>query len=271
MLQAADVRFAYGRDADVVAGVTLTVPAGRIVGILGPNGSGKTTLLKLLAGTLTPSSGDVLFEGRSLASLPRRAVARRLAVVPQDTQLAFDYSAIEIVLMGRYPHLGALEVEGPADLEIARAAMTATGTVAFERRPFTTLSGGERQRVVIASALAQLASAKSGGARRQPCVLLLDEPTAALDLGYQLEIAALIRDLNAQQGLTMAISTHDLAFASSVCDDLVLLRDGVVIDAGPADRTLTAASIRALYDVEAEVRRDEESGRVIVVPRRHLK
>lgn len=121
MLQAADVRFAYGAGA-VINGVTLTVPAGRIVGILGPNGSGKTTMLKLLAGTLRPGSGDVLFEGRSLASLPRRAVARRLAVVPQDTQLAFDYTAIEIVLMGRYPHLGALEVEGPADLEIARAS-----------------------------------------------------------------------------------------------------------------------------------------------------
>jgi iron complex transport system ATP-binding protein len=102
-------------------------------------------------------------------------------------------------------------------------------------------------------------------------VLLLDEPTAALDLGYQLGIAALIRDLNTQRGLTIAISTHDLAFASSVCDELVLLRDGAVLLAGPADRTLTAESIRALYDVDADVRRDEESGRVIVVPRRHLR
>ena len=269
MLQAADVRFAYGA-ATVIDGVSLTVPAGRIVGILGPNGSGKTTMLKLLGGTLTPTSGDVLFGGRSLRTIARRAVAQRLAVVPQDTHLAFDYSVIEIVLMGRYPHLGALEIEGPRDLEIARQAMAATGTEAFERRPFTTLSGGERQRVVIASALAQLDRPEAGS--REPGIgLLLDEPTAALDLGYQLEIAALVRELNAERGLTMAISTHDLAFASAVCHEIVLLRAGRLIASGPAEQVLTAANIRALYDVEADVRRDEESGRMVVVPRRHIR
>lgn len=259
MLQAADVRFAYD-ETPVIDGVSLAIPAGRIVGILGPNGSGKSTLLKLLSGTLTPASGDVQLEERALRTLPRRAIARRLAVVPQDTHLAFDYSVLEIVLMGRYPHLGALEIEGPADLEIARAAMSATGTLEFERRPFTTLSGGERQRVVIASALAQ-----------QPQLLLLDEPTAALDLGYQLDIAALIRDLNITRGLTMAISTHDLAFASSVCHELVLLRDGRVLAAGAVEDVLTTDNIRALYDVEADVRRDDVSGRTVVVPRRHIR
>ena len=259
MLRAADVRFAYD-ETPVIDGVSLTVSAGRIVGILGPNGSGKSTLLKLLSGTLAPASGDVRLEERELRTLPRRAVAQRLAVVPQDTHLAFDYSVLEIVLMGRYPHLGALEIEGPADLDIARAAMSATGTLEFERRPFTTLSGGERQRVVIASALAQ-----------QPRILLLDEPTAALDLGYQLDIAALIRDLNASRALTIAISTHDLAFASSVCHELVLLRAGRVLAAGSVEDVLTADNIRALYDVEADVRRDEVSGRTVVVPRRHVR
>jgi len=272
LLQAADVRFAYG-ETPVIDGVSLTVPPGRIVGVLGPNGSGKSTLLKLLSGTLTPASGDVRLEGRALRSLPRRAIARRIAAVPQDTQLAFDYTVLEIVLMGRYPHLGALEIEGPADLEIARAAMSATGTLEFERRPFTTLSGGERQRVVIASALAQIGGAGEpvGRAGLQACVLLLDEPTAALDLGYQLDIAALIRDLNAARALTVAISTHDLAFASSVCHELVLLRAGRVLAAGAVDEVLTAENIRSLYDVEADVRRDEVSGRTVVVPRRHIR
>jgi len=270
LLQAADVRFAYGA-APVIDGVSLTIPAGRIVGILGPNGSGKTTMLKLLGGTLTPTSGDVLFDGRSLRTIARRAVAQRLAVVPQDTHLAFDYSVIEIVLMGRYPHLGALEIEGPRDLEIARQAMAATGTEAFERRPFTTLSGGERQRVVIASALAQLDRPAAGSREPEGFALLLDEPTAALDLGYQLEIAALVRELNAERGLTMAISTHDLAFASAVCHEIVLLRDGRLIASGPAEQVLTAANIRALYDVEADVRLDEDSGRMVVVPRRHIR
>nr|MDQ3071104.1 ABC transporter ATP-binding protein [Acidobacteriota bacterium] len=186
-----------------------------------------------------------------------------LAVVPQDTHLAFDYTVLEIVLMGRYPHLRALQMEGPRDLAIARAALEATGTSGFERRGFTTLSGGERQRVIIASALAQLEDDAS--------LLLLDEPTAALDLGYQLDIAQLLVDLNRERGLTMAISTHDLAFASAVCHELVLLRAGRVIATGAVDAVLTPGNIRALYDVEADVRRDEASGRMIVVPRRHIR
>ena len=274
MLQAADVTFGYGGtpSGTVLDGVSLTVPAGRIVGILGPNGSGKTTLLKLMGGTLAPRAGRVLFDGQDLRARPRHAVARRLAVVPQDTHLAFDYSVLEIVLMGRYPHLGALELEGPADLAIARAALDATGTAEFERRPFTTLSGGERQRVVIASALAQLEKAEGRGQKAEDStVLLLDEPTAALDLGYQLEIAALLVSLNQQRGLTMLISTHDLAFASSVCHELVLLRAGRVIASGAVDDVLTAATVRALYDVEADVQRDSASGRVMVLPRRHIR
>ena len=279
MLQADSLRFGYGETStgDVVRGVSLTVPAGRIVGILGPNGSGKTTLLRLLGGTLTPGAGRVRFEDRELRQMPRRRLARRLAVVPQDTHLAFDYSVLEIVLMGRYPHLGALEVEGPADLAIARAALEATGTETFERRPFTTLSGGERQRVVIASALAQLAAAGPGSAGAgtglslsEGGMLLLDEPTASLDLGYQLEIASLLERLNRERGLTMVISTHDLAFASALCHDLVLLREGRVIASGAVDDVLTEDNVLALYDVEASVHRDAASGRAVVVPRRHI-
>lgn len=268
MLQADSLRFGYGetRAGDVLRGVSLTVPRGRIAGILGPNGSGKTTLLRLLGGTLTPREGRVLFEDRELRRIPRRRLAQRLAVVPQDTHLAFDYSVLEIVLMGRYPHLGALEVEGPADLAIARAALAATGTGAFERRSFTTLSGGERQRVVIASALAQLEPASPAS----PAVLLLDEPTAALDLGYQLETASLLEGLNRERGLTMVISTHDLAFASALCHELVLLRDGRVIASGPVDDVLTEENVRVLYDVEASVHRDDASGRIVVVPRKHI-
>jgi ABC-type Mn2+/Zn2+ transport system ATPase subunit len=168
-----------------VQGVTVRVERGHVVGILGPNGSGKTTLLRLLAGMLRPESGTVTLNGRDLASLARPALARSIAVVPQETHLAFDYSVLEIALMGRYPHLGTFELEGPRDLAIAREALAATGTLALERRSFATLSGGEKQRVVIASALAQQAE-----------ILLLDEPTASLDLGYQFDVAALLARLN---------------------------------------------------------------------------
>src|SRR5688572_25888923 len=157
LLRAADLTFGYG-ETPVVRGVSLEVPANGFVGIIGPNGSGKTTLLRLLAGTRKPQRGSVHLDGVPLAALGRGAIARRMAVVPQETQLAFEYSVLEVVLMGRYPHLGAFEIEGPRDVALARAALAATGTLSLEARPFSTLSGGEKQRVIIAAALAQISA-----------------------------------------------------------------------------------------------------------------
>jgi iron complex transport system ATP-binding protein len=239
----------------------MAVGPGDFTGIIGPNGSGKTTLLRVLAGTLRPSTGRVTLDGGDLAHAPRAAIARRMAVVPQETHLAFDYSVIEIVLMGRYPHLGAFEIEGPADLAIAREALAATGTLALESRGFDTLSGGEKQRVIIAAALAQI-----GSSSESPPILLLDEPTAALDLGYQLEVAALLRDLQQRLPLSIVVSTHDLDFAAGLCRTLVLLKGGAVLAAGPVDDVLTPPNIRALYGVEADVHRHDRTGRLVVVP-----
>ncbi len=232
---------------------------GALTGILGPNGSGKTTLLRLLSGTRKATSGVVRLGDRALDTLSRREIARQIAVVPQDTQLAFEYSAIEIVLMGRHPHLGMFTVEGPADLEIARQAMASTGTEALADRPFDHLSGGEKQRVVIAAALAQSAQ-----------LLLLDEPTASLDLGYQLEVSALLKTLNRERGVTMAISTHDLNLAASICRELVLMRAGRVIAAGPTSEVLTPANVQRLYDVEADVQLHQHTGHLTVVPVRRI-
>jgi iron complex transport system ATP-binding protein len=267
LLRADNVSFAYspadagartaGRAAArlVLDRVTADIPRGAIVGILGPNGSGKTTLLRLLSGTRRPTEGQVLLEGTSIARLPRRSVARRIAVVPQETELAFEYTVQEMVLMGRHPHLGLFELEGPADFAVARDALRATGTDGLEQRRFGTLSGGEKQRVVIAAALAQTSE-----------VLLLDEPTASLDLRYQLEVAALLVRLNAEHGVTIAISTHDLNLAASICRDLVLLRDGRVVASGPTPEALTPERVRQLYDVEADVRSHDAAGHLVVVP-----
>ncbi len=269
MLCADNVSFAYGgRSAPaggtrpgaaaphaVLDGVSVDVRRGSIVGILGPNGSGKTTLLRLLSGTRRPTRGRVLLDGVPLHDLSRRAVARRLAVVPQETQLAFEYTVLEMVLMGRHPHLGLFELEGPDDFAVARDALAATGTADLEDRRFSTLSGGEKQRVVIASALAQSSE-----------ILLLDEPTASLDLGYQLEVAALVTRLNAERGVTVVISTHDLNLAAAVCGELVLLRRGSVIAAGDTRAVLTPAHVRELYDVDADVHVHAASGHLVVVP-----
>ena len=235
--------------------VTLRLARGGVLGILGPNGSGKTTLLRLLAGLLRPTRGRVLVEGLDVGTIPRRELARRVAVVPQETHLAFEYSVLEIALMGRYPHLGAFEFEGPRDLAIACEALEATGTAHLAHRPFSTLSGGEKQRVIIASALAQEAD-----------ILLLDEPTASLDLGYQLDISGLLARLNRERGLTLVIATHDLNFAAGLCRTMLLVRDGRVLADGVTADVLTAASIAALYGVRADVRFYEPAGHMTVVP-----
>ena len=261
MLRAIDVSFGYG-STPVVRGVTLDVPDRGFVGIIGPNGSGKTTLLRLLAGTRRPAAGRVEIDGRDLASIPRAVLARRMAVVPQETHLAFDYTVIEVVMMGRYPHLGTFELEGPADYAAARSALASTGTASLEARPFETLSGGEKQRVVIAAALAQI----DGTAGEPPPVLLLDEPTTALDLAYQLETAVLLRELRRTRPLSIVISTHDLNFAASVCSSLALLKEGRVLAAGPTAAVLTPSKIRELYGVDADVHHHDPAGHLVVVP-----
>jgi iron complex transport system ATP-binding protein len=262
MLRATDVEFSY-RAARVLNGVSFEVVAGGFVGLIGPNGSGKTTLLKILSGALRPDRGRVALDDTDLSAIPRTTVARRMAIVPQETHLAFDYSVLEVVLMGRYPHLGAFEIEGPADVEIAREALRATGTLDLECRPFHTLSGGEKQRVIIAGALAQLRT--TGDTAGEP-ILLLDEPTTGLDLGYMLETAALLRDLQSRIRLAIVISTHDLNFAASLCRTLVLLSAGRVRAAGPTGAVLTPHNINALYGVEADVHRHSAAGHLVVVP-----
>lgn len=235
--------------------VTVAVERGSLTGLLGPNGCGKTTLLKLMSGVLRPHRGAITLDGRSLSGIPRRELARHVAVVPQETHPAFDYTVMEMVLMGRHPHLRAFQLEGPADLAIARDGLLATGTMHLAERPYMTLSGGEKQRVVIAGALAQ-----------SPQVLLLDEPTASLDLGYQLEIAALLTRLNRERRVTMVLATHDLNLAASLCDTLVLMRNGRVLAHGATRDVLTGTAIRQLYDVDADVQFHERAGHLTVVP-----
>jgi iron complex transport system ATP-binding protein len=256
MLHAIEVSFAYRAGGpSVVNGVTLAIERGELVGLLGPNGSGKTTMLKLLGGMLRPRHGSIAFEGRRLADWPRREAARKIAYVPQETHAPFDFSVMEIVLMGRFPHLGPFALEGPGDLEVAQQALEATGMSAFASRMFHTLSGGEKQRVVIASALAQ-----------EPELLLLDEPTASLDVGHQLEVQQLLTRLNAGGGVAMVLSTHDLNFAASLCRRLILVRDGRVLASGPTEDVLTPAAVRALYGVDADVHMHERAGHLTVTP-----
>ena len=257
-----------GEARDVVLNdVSARIPRGGLVGILGPNGSGKTTLLRLLSGLLPASAGTVLLDGVDLRAIPRATMARRLALVPQETQLAFEYTVLEMATMGRYPHLGAFEMEGPDDLAIARESLRATGTEHLASRLFNTLSGGEKQRVVIAGALAQLEKRGREGSRPLFSeILLLDEPTASLDLAYQLEIRSILERLNRERNMTIVVSTHDLNFAAGLCHELVLLHQGRVLAAGPTATMLEPALIRRLYGVDVDITANPRTGQLTVIP-----
>jgi len=254
MLRAESVSFGYD-GGFTLTDVSVAVPAGSLTGLLGPNGCGKTTLLKLLCGVLRPRTGRVMLGNRVLSSMTRRELARHVAVVPQETHPAFDYTVMEMVLMGRHPHLSAFQLEGPADFEISRQTLDATGTRHLANRNYMTLSGGEKQRVVIASALAQSTE-----------VLLLDEPTASLDLRYQLDIASLLTRLNHDRHVTMVLATHDLNLAASLCERLVVMRDGRILTAGPTREVLTGETVRQLYDVDADVQFHQRAGHLTVIP-----
>ena len=184
------------------------------------------------------------------AEWSHREIARRIAFVPQETQAPFDFSVLDIVLMGRFPHLGAFALEGPEDLAIATpGADRHRHPGQFEGRTFSTLSGGEKQRVVIAGALAQSTQ-----------LLLLDEPTASLDIGHQIEVQMLLHALNADRGVTMLLSTHDLNLAAALCRRLVLLKNGRVLASGPTEEVLTPLVVQALYGVEADIARHPADG-----------
>jgi iron complex transport system ATP-binding protein len=236
--------------------INLSIPPGQLWCVLGPNGSGKTTLLRLMAGLLNPAGGLVLLEGISLSRMSNRSLARRLALVPQETQPAFDYTVLQVVLMGRSPHMGTFGFDRRVDLVVARDCMNKTDTLRLEHRPFDELSSGERQRVVIARALAQ-----------KPHVLLLDEPTAFLDIGHQLQVYRLLRQLTAE-GMTVVCVSHDLNVAALYADQLVLLHGGEIVAAGPAEQVLTTATIRQVYQVDVDVMPHPATGRPVVLPAR---
>jgi iron complex transport system ATP-binding protein len=238
----------------VLEGVDLAVAAGEVVGVLGRNGAGKTTLLRVACGALTPDAGQVLLEGRALASIERRERARSVALVSQDTQVPFSFSVAELVLMGRTPHLGWLGFEGAHDLEVALAALDRMGIAALADRSVLTLSGGERQLAMVARALAQ-----------QPRLLLLDEPTAFLDLRHRLEVLTVVRELAAAGGSALVVS-HDLGVAARFCDRLVLLGGGRILASGPPRDVLTPETLRAAFGIEADVSLAAD-GVPVVVPR----
>jgi iron complex transport system ATP-binding protein len=236
-----------------LAGVSFEVAESEILGVLGPNSAGKTTLIRLLTKVLAPTRGAITIGGVPLASMTRTALARCVAVVPQDVPQGLPFTVEQLVLMGRYPHAPRRFFETPEDLAIAREAMAATGVLDLAATRVGILSGGERQRVALARALAQ-----------RPRLLVLDEPTAHLDLRYQVECVALLRRVNRERGTTVLLVSHDLNLAGEVCDRLLLLADGRVARLGTPEEVLEETLLAQVYGCAVVVERGAITGRPVV-------
>ncbi len=248
ILNIRNLSFNYG-DAWALKGINLQINRGELLGILGPNGSGKTTLLRIMDGILVPHEGEILVNGKRLSRLGRREIAKQVAMVSQENHFRFDFSVLEVVLMGRFPHLGRLQFEGESDVHIALTALDATHARPLAERSIHKLSGGEKQRVLIARALAQ-----------EPQVILLDEPTSFLDIKYKREIFQLISSLSHDRGLAVVVVTHDLDLTAQYCQRLVLLKDGAIYQAGDPATVITPSNIRTVYDCPVVVDNNPATG-----------
>jgi iron complex transport system ATP-binding protein len=233
----------------VLADVSFDVPRGEVVAVFGPNGAGKSTLLRLLAGELRPMAGRIEVLGRDAGRTPRRVMARLVAVVPQEEALLFPFTAGEVALMGRAPYVSRFALEGPGDVAAARRALEETDAIDLASRPFSELSGGERQRVLVARAFAQ-----------ETELLLLDEPTAALDVRHRLDVYRLLAARNAARGATVVFASHDLDYAVRCARRVILLDRGRIRAYGEVREVLDPTLLRDVFGARAIVRDDEEAG-----------
>jgi iron complex transport system ATP-binding protein len=236
-----------------LAGLSFDLVEGEILGVLGPNSAGKTTLIRLITRILAPMRGTIEIGGQPLHALSRAELARRIAVVPQDMPQGLPFTVEQLVLMGRYPHGPRRFFETAEDLTVAREAMAATGVLDLAGTQVGILSGGERQRVALARALAQ-----------QPSLLVLDEPTAHLDLRYQVECVALLRRVNRERGTAVLLVSHDLNLAGELCDRLLLLADGQIAKLGMPDEVLEESLLAAVYGCDVVVHRNAITNRPVV-------
>jgi iron complex transport system ATP-binding protein len=253
ILEVTGVSCAYD-GVEVLSDVTLRVAPGEFVAVAGPNGSGKSTLLRAMSRVLRPRLGSALLDGRDLYALPARESAQAIGVVPQESLLDFEFTVEEVVLMGRAPRLGRFQSEGERDRAVAREAMERTGTWELRARSILELSGGERQRVILARAFAQ-----------EPGVLLLDEPTAHLDLAYQVQMLRLAKSLRDERRTAVLATLHDLNHAAAYADRVVLLSKGKIAAVGTPREVLVEPTLREVFGADVAVRAHPDTGAPLVL------
>ncbi len=223
---------------EIVKGIDLAVTSNKFIGLIGPNGSGKSTLLKAVYGVIKPTFGDVFISDKDIKNYNKKSLAKTLGVVSQFNNINFDFKVIDIVLMGRAPYKGLLEQDNKNDYDMALKALSQVGMIDFAQKNFSLLSGGEKQRVILARAITQ-----------NPKILILDEPTNHLDIKYQLEVMSIVKNLN----ICVLAALHDLTLASQFCDELYVLKDGVIVYNGIPNEVITEKTIKEVYDVESIV------------------
>jgi iron complex transport system ATP-binding protein len=254
MLEARNITINYGL-RKAVADVSVVTKPGEVIAIIGPNGAGKSTLLRALNGTVEPIEGEILLDGTPINSYARRAVARRVAVVAQEADLRFPITVMEFVLGGRYASSSAWGWESEHDLEVARRVLRETETKEFESRFMNELSGGERQRAVLARALATEAT-----------VLLLDEPTANLDIAHQAAMLRLVRARCSDRESAAVVVTHDINLAAEFADRVMLLKEGAVVASGPASEVLSSELLKSVFELDVLVDAHPVSGAPRITP-----
>jgi len=250
-----DVSFRYPGSRAAMSWPDLTIGQGEMVAVIGPNGSGKTTLLRLVSGILHPHGGQIQVCGVDPRRAARREFARKVAVVGPHLSVGFPFSVLEVVLMGRAPHLEGFRLESERDLEAARSAMDATGVLALAGRTFDSLSSGERQRVAVARALAQ-----------EPRVLLLDEPGAFLDIKQQTALYDLLVDLNQRDAVTIVSVLHDLNLASLYFTRVAMMKCGRLHAVGTPEQVLTYARVRDVFETDVYVDTNDLTGTLNILP-----
>ncbi|WP_027964833.1 heme ABC transporter ATP-binding protein [Halalkalibacillus halophilus] len=235
-------------DRKIVDDVSIGVDRGSCVGLIGPNGAGKSTLMKMISGINQPSSGSIELSGKSLTQWSTKQIAKKVAVLTQEGLAAYPISVYDAVLMGRYPHLGFFQRENKSDHDHVNRVLELTGLAEFKDQLLDTLSGGERQRVAIAKAMVQ-----------EPELLLLDEPTTFLDIGYQLNVLQLVKDWQRMSNLTVVMVLHDLNLAAQFCDRLILLDEGKVVKEGTNEEVISAETLFDVYHASPEIIRHPRS------------
>ena len=256
ILKVINVYGGYGKET-IIKNVSFSVKPGEFVGIIGPNGSGKTTLLRLMSKVLLPKKGSIEFCNKDISGYDLRQFCQKVAFVQQDSIINFSFSVLEIVLMGRIPHLKRLQPETKKDIEIAEKSLFMTDSLGLKNKSIDQLSSGEKQRVTIAKSLTQ-----------EPILMFLDEPTSHLDIGHQIQVMDLLKKLNNSGNLTIVMVLHDLNLAAEYCNHIILLDEGKIFKEGSPEQVLTYQNIESVYKTIVVVEKNPINSKphVILVP-----